>query len=60
MKPRVSGNWGPTPGQNFIYVHLNRIIKENDLNVVDLAPKGGRRMGGNTHAVNGALLKGSR
>ena len=31
IKPRLLGHWGTTPGLNFIYVHLNRIIKEHDL-----------------------------
>ena len=34
IKPRLLGHWGTTPGLNFIYVHLNRIIKEHDLNVI--------------------------
>ena len=33
LKPRVVGHWGTTPGQNFIYVHLNRVIKEQDLDM---------------------------
>ncbi|WAC39389.1 phosphoketolase [Pedobacter sp. SL55] len=33
IKPIVVGHWGTTPGQNFIYVHLNRIIKQYDLNM---------------------------
>ena len=28
VKPRLLGHWGTTPGQNFVYVHLNRVIKE--------------------------------
>ncbi|MDR3410310.1 MAG: phosphoketolase, partial [Formivibrio sp.] len=28
VKPRLLGHWGTTPGLNFIYVHLNRVIKE--------------------------------
>jgi xylulose-5-phosphate/fructose-6-phosphate phosphoketolase len=44
VKPRVNGNWGPTPGQNFIYVHLNRIIRENDLNMVYIAGPGHGRL----------------
>ena len=32
IKPMLLGHWGTTPGQNFIYVHLNRIIKKYDLN----------------------------
>jgi len=34
IKPRLLGHWGTTPGLNFIYVHLNRIIKERDVNVI--------------------------
>lgn len=34
IKPRLLGHWGTTPGLNFIYVHLNRVIKERDLNMM--------------------------
>jgi len=34
VKRRLLGHWGTTPGLNFIYVHLNRLIRENDLNVI--------------------------
>ncbi|MBN2100226.1 MAG: phosphoketolase family protein [Dehalococcoidia bacterium] len=34
VKPRLLGHFGTTPGLNFIYVHLNRIIREYDLNVI--------------------------
>src|SRR5512136_540450 len=34
VKPRLLGHWGTTPGLNFIYVHLNRIIQKYDLNVI--------------------------
>jgi xylulose-5-phosphate/fructose-6-phosphate phosphoketolase len=34
VKRRLLGHWGTTPGLNFIYVHLNRLIKKNDLNVI--------------------------
>jgi len=34
IKPRLLGHWGTTPGLNFIYVHLNRLIKKLDLNVI--------------------------
>src|ERR1700736_5045966 len=34
VKPRLLGHWGTTPGLNFIYVHLNRIIKAYDLDVI--------------------------
>ena len=37
IKPRLLGHWGTTPGLNFIYVHLNRIIKEQDVNVLFIA-----------------------
>ena len=33
VKPRLLGHWGTTPGLNFIYVHLNRAIKQHDLDV---------------------------
>jgi xylulose-5-phosphate/fructose-6-phosphate phosphoketolase len=33
VKPTLLGHWGTTPGQNFIYVHLNRVIKAHDLNM---------------------------
>ena len=34
VKPRLLGHWGTTPGLNFIYVHLNRVIVRHDLNVL--------------------------
>ena len=34
IKPRLLGHWGTTPGLNFIYVHLNRIINKYDLNMI--------------------------
>jgi xylulose-5-phosphate/fructose-6-phosphate phosphoketolase len=40
IKPRLLGHWGTTPGLNFIYVHLNRIIKEQALNVIYIAGPG--------------------
>src|SRR5680860_58702 len=40
VKPLVVGHWGTTPGQNFIYVHLNRVIKKNDLNMIYIAGPG--------------------
>jgi xylulose-5-phosphate/fructose-6-phosphate phosphoketolase len=40
IKPRLLGHWGTTPGLNFIYVHLNRIIKEYDLNIIYVAGPG--------------------
>jgi xylulose-5-phosphate/fructose-6-phosphate phosphoketolase len=40
VKPLVVGHWGTTPGQNFIYVHLNRIIVKNDLDMIYIAGPG--------------------
>jgi xylulose-5-phosphate/fructose-6-phosphate phosphoketolase len=40
IKPRLLGHWGTTPGLNFIYVHLNRLINEHDLNVIYVAGPG--------------------
>jgi xylulose-5-phosphate/fructose-6-phosphate phosphoketolase len=34
VKPRLLGHWGTTPGLNFIYVHLNRLIRQRDLNMM--------------------------
>src|SRR4051812_12550482 len=34
IKPRLLGHWGTTPGLNFIYVHLNRVITQHDLNMM--------------------------
>ncbi len=40
IKPMLLGHWGTTPGQNFIYVHLNRIIKKYDLNMIYISGPG--------------------
>jgi xylulose-5-phosphate/fructose-6-phosphate phosphoketolase len=40
IKPRLLGHWGTTPGLNFIYVHLNRIIKEQDLSIIYITGPG--------------------
>jgi len=34
IKPRLLGHWGTTPGLNFIYAHLNRVIRAHDLDVL--------------------------
>ena len=51
VKPLVVGHWGTTPGQNFIYVHLNRAIKKYDLNMFYIAGPGhgGPALVGNTY-----------
>ena len=40
IKPNVVGHWGTAPGQNFIYMHLNRIIKKYNLNMIYLSGPG--------------------
>src|SRR5436190_648750 len=40
IKPRLLGHWGTTPGLNFIYVHLNRLIKKHDLNMLYITGPG--------------------
>jgi xylulose-5-phosphate/fructose-6-phosphate phosphoketolase len=40
IKPRLLGHWGTTPGLNFIYVHLNRIIVQHELNMIYIAGPG--------------------
>jgi xylulose-5-phosphate/fructose-6-phosphate phosphoketolase len=40
VKPRLLGHWGTTPGLNFLYLHLNRIITARDLNLVFIAGPG--------------------
>ncbi len=40
IKPRLLGHWGTTPGLNFIYVHLNRVIRQFDCNMIYIAGPG--------------------
>src|SRR6516165_6228857 len=40
IKPRLLGHWGTTPGLNFIYVHLNRVIKKHDLDMLYITGPG--------------------
>ena len=40
IKPNVVGHWGTAPGQNFIYMHLNRVIKKYDLNMIYVSGPG--------------------
>ncbi len=51
VKPRLLGHWGTTPGLNFIYVHLNRIIKRYDLDMIYVTGPGhgGPAMVANTY-----------
>jgi xylulose-5-phosphate/fructose-6-phosphate phosphoketolase len=51
VKRMLLGHWGTTPGQNFIYVHLNRVIKKHDLNMIYVSGPGhgGPAVVGNTY-----------
>ncbi len=51
IKPRLLGHWGTTPGLNFIYAHLNRVIRKHDLNVIYVTGPGhgGPAMVANTY-----------
>src|ERR1700749_537575 len=40
IKPRLLGHWGTTPGLNFIYAHLNRLIKKHDLDMIYITAPG--------------------
>ena len=40
VKPRLLGHWGTTPGLNFLYAHLNRVIRKDDLNMIYLTGPG--------------------
>ena len=40
IKPRLLGHWGTTPGLNFIYVHLNRVVKARDLDMIYITGPG--------------------
>lgn len=51
VKPRLLGHWGTTPGLNFIYVHLNRVIKERGTDILYICGPGhgGPAMVANTY-----------
>jgi len=55
IKPMLLGHWGTTPGLNFIYVHLNRIIRQHDLNMIFVCGPGH----GGAAVVANAYLEGS-
>ncbi len=59
VKPRVVGHFGTTSGQNFIYVHLNRIIKKYDLNMIYISGPGhgGNALTSNTYLEGSFTLK---
>src|ERR1700736_5445455 len=52
IKPRLLGHWGTSPGLSFIYVHLNRLIQDHDVNAIYLAGPG---HGGPALLANGYL-----
>ena len=49
IKKKLVGHWGTVPGQNFVYTHLNRIIKKYDLNMIYISGPG---HGGNAMIAN--------
>ena len=49
IKKKIVGHWGTVPGQNFVFVHLNRVIKKYDLDVILLSGPG---HGGNFYIAN--------
>ena len=55
IKPNVVGHWGTAPGQNFIYVHLNRVIKKNKLDMIYVSGPGH----GGQSIVSNVYLEGS-
>jgi xylulose-5-phosphate/fructose-6-phosphate phosphoketolase len=55
VKPRLLGHWGTTPGLNFIYVHMNRVIRNWDLNAIYVMGPGH----GGPAAVANAYLEGT-
>lgn len=55
IKNKIVGHWGTVPGQNFIYVHLNRLIKDNNLDMIYLSGPG---HGGNSQIAS-TYLEGS-
>ena len=40
VKPRLLGHWGTTPGLNLIYAHMNRVIRQRDLDAIYIAGPG--------------------
>ena len=55
IKPRIIGHWGTVPGQNFIYMHLNRVIKKYNLNMIYISGPG---HGGNS-IISNTYLEGT-
>jgi xylulose-5-phosphate/fructose-6-phosphate phosphoketolase len=55
VKPRLLGHWGTTPGLNFVYAHLNRVIRDRDLDAIWIVGPGH----GGPAAVANAWLEGT-
>ena len=55
VKPRLLGHWGTTPGLNLLYVHMNRVIKQRDLNAMYVTGPGH----GGPGLVSNAYLEGT-
>src|SRR5246127_2665999 len=55
VKPRLLGHWGTTPGLNFVYAHMNRVIRSHDLNAIYVMGPGH----GGPAAVANAYLEGT-
>lgn len=57
VKPRLLGHWRTTPGLNFIYVHLNRIIRQYDLNAIYVTGPGHGGPDSGEHLSGGHLQR---
>ena len=58
IKKKIVGHWGTVPGQNFVYVHLNRVIKKYDQDMILISGPGhgGNFFVANTYLVSQAML----
>ena len=58
IKPRLLGHWGTTPGLNFVYVHLNRVIKARGLDMIYICGPGhGGSRNGREYLARGHLQR---
>ena len=61
VKRMLLGHWGTTPGQNFIYTHMNRVIKKYDLDMIYMSrPRTWRSRRGRQHLPRGHLQRSVR
>src|SRR3954462_2745692 len=49
VKPRLLGHWGTTPGLNFVYAHMNRVIKRDGIDAIFVTGHGGPGLVANTY-----------